>query len=1003
MVRAFPNPIIGHNAASGAQVIDGSLKFVKETNHYLTRAMTDGNHGKFTISCWLKPTDQEDYLYLMGVSSECSVYITNTRKLHADFYHPDGSTWAVLCDTDSVLRDPGAFYHLVITLDSSSGNNSDGFKVYVNGEQQPITFTTYGTGSITGNVKHVNTNGQTFQINSRPGQTYYNSFYISQYNYIDGQAIGPGYFGFTDPLTGTWRPKKVSQGDTSPVNDGTVWSSGTKTTTGSGLNSGTWDKVFDGILDIGVANGAPYVYNNSSATLTFPKPLTGYISVYGSNGSNSATDSAGTDQIVLSDGSIFDVSGLDVPDGKWYNFGYKKNITSIRIEHNAGSGQGTYLRKIAVNGVELLDNDTSSVDFGTNGFYLPMDNADDFEIDKSGKGNNYTKTNWAGTDSDPDVVKDSPSGAAFGGPGSSGITTTSSAPSNYATFNHLDKNSGATLSNGNLKIQTTTSVWKNTPTSIGMKTGKFYCEFGPNLWSDSNNHCQPGVRAMALGNTFEMGVTNYTGFYHYTGTSLFNGQGGAGTAFGDAWNDSSSNIIGVAFDADTRKVWFSKNGVWQGSGDPANGNNEAGTINLYEDGTYAFCLGTHGNSGLPNGGAEANFGQKPFKYAPPQGFLPLNSANTTPINVIPRPDQFVGTTIWSGDNADPRQIDLGMAPDLIWVKTRNQTNWHWLSDSVRGTADKRYKIYSNSDSAEDTAPIYGQADSFNDFGFVAGGGTDGSNPLSDSNQSGTNYVCWSWKAGGNKNTFNVDDVGYASAAAAGLDGGNKSPSGASVGTKQGFSILKFTNDTTSPITLSHGLTQAPTFVILKALTGSVGWTVGHTSIGFTKRLKLNENVAESASSNFFNDTAPTSTLITLGANNVSNDFIMYAWHDVPGLQKFGMYSGNSNADGVFVECGFRPSILMIKNTAITANWVIVDSKRDTSNPLTQKLYADYNGAENSSNPPGDGAGYNMIDFVSNGFKLRSGNSWTNDSYDYIYAAWAEAPVSNLYGGQSNAR
>ena len=94
---------------------------------------------------------------------------------------------------------------------------------------------------------------------------------------------------------------------------------------------------------------------------------------------------------------------------------------------------------------------------------------------------------------------------------------------------------------------------------------------------------------------------------------------------------------------------------------------------------------------------------------------------------------------------------------------------------------------------------------------------------------------------------------------------------------------------------------------MKALTGSVGWTVGHTSIGFTKRLKLNGTDAESASANYFNDTAPTSSLITLGANNVSNDFIMYSWHDVPGLQKFGRYEGNNNNDGVFVELGFRPS------------------------------------------------------------------------------------------------
>ena len=229
-----------------------------------------------------------------------------------------------------------------------------------------------------------------------------------------------------------------------------------------------------------------------------------------------------------------------------------------------------------------------------------------------------------------------------------------------------------------------------------------------------------------------------------------------------------------------------------------------------------------------------------------------------------------------------------------------------------------------------------------------------------------------------------------------ITGGNKTPTGASVGTKQGFSIIKFTNDSTSPITLSHGLTQAPTFVILKALTGSVGWTVGHTSIGFTKRLKLNGTDAESASANFFNDTAPTSSLITLGANNVSNDFIMYSWHDVPGLQKFGSYSSNNSTDGPFIELGFRPALILIKESGASGqSWNICDTSRNSSNPANKVIALNSNAAEYS---------YTTFDILSNGFKIRTNdNGWNGSSSTFIYAAWAEAPVSNLYGGQSNAR
>ena len=67
-----------------------------------------------------------------------------------------------------------------------------------------------------------------------------------------------------------------------------------------------------------------------------------------------------------------------------------------------------------------------------------MDNQDDFEKDKSGEGNDWTKNNFSGTSIDPDVLKDSPSGAVFGGRAQTGITTTSSAPANYCTLNPFD-------------------------------------------------------------------------------------------------------------------------------------------------------------------------------------------------------------------------------------------------------------------------------------------------------------------------------------------------------------------------------------------------------------------------------------------------------------------------------------------------------------------------------------------------------------------------------------
>ena len=145
-----------------------------------------------------------------------------------------------------------------------------------------------------------------------------------------------------------------------------------------------------------------------------------------------------------------------------------------------------------------------------------------------------------------------------------------------------------------------------------------------------------------------------------------------------------------------------------------------------------------------------NFGQKPFKFPPPDGFQPLIlTANTRPETVISRPDQYVGVTTYTGDgNSSGRRINIGFRPDLIWLKSRGSGN-HGLYDSVRGP-DKR--LQSDGTAIEGTVVFPGASN----FGFDFGSETY-------YNASSTNYVAWTWKAGGDKNTFNIDYVGYSTA------------------------------------------------------------------------------------------------------------------------------------------------------------------------------------------------------------------------------------------------
>ena len=136
----------------------------------------------------------------------------------------------------------------------------------------------------------------------------------------------------------------------------------------------------------------------------------------------------------------------------------------------------------------------------------------------------------------------------------------------------------------------------------------------------------------------------------------------------------------------------------------------------------------------------------------------------------------------------------------------------------------------------------------------------------------------------------------------------------------------------------------------------------------------------------------------LNANADGQSHICYAWHSVPGLQKFGTYIGNGNADGSYIELGFRPSLVIIKCLE-GQNYIMHDSTREPFNPVNLQVYPSIANAEYAF----DG---NAKDLLSNGFKLRGTNAGTNDSdgtTKYVYMAWAEAPASNLFGGQSNAR
>jgi hypothetical protein len=344
---------------------------------------------------------------------------------------------------------------------------------------------------------------------------------------------------------------------------------------------------------------------------------------------------------------------------------------------------------------------------------------------------------------------------------------------------------------------------------------------------------------------------------------------------------------------------------------------------------------------------------------------------------IKKPNQHFDATLYTG-NGSAQTITNASAfkPDLVWQKPRSEVASHRLVDSVRGVNNVLYSNQTAAESAETNTLT-----AFNSNGFTGGG--------SNAVTSGNTAVAWQWQAGQGSTSSNTS--------------GNVT-STVSVNTTAGFSIVTYTVTSTTGMTIGHGLGVAPKLIMEKTRGSSANWDVYHASLGNTGRLLLNNTNAFDVQSGVWNNTSPTSTVFSQQGNGgwhaVGTTCVAYCWAEVEGFSKFGSYTGNGSADGPFVYLGFRPKFVMLKKTsnATNSNWLMQDTSRETYNANNYATLA----ANLTSNEPQSGAGSfegNFIDYLSNGFKIRSSGSNSNESSsNYIYMAFAESPFK-----YSNAR
>jgi hypothetical protein len=571
--------------------------------------------------------------------------------------------------------------------------------------------------------------------------------------------------------------------------------------------------------------------------------------------------------------------------------------------------------------------------------------------DQSGNNNDWTSE---GGLTESDVMVDSPT-------------------NNFATLNVVDLRGTVTVSEGNLKASL--AVNGNITGTIAPSSGKWYWEF----YLDDISNPYIGLQSVNTAGSGSSGYSQDAVALNNAGDIFYDG-GNQGGAFegSPAW--TIGDVLGVAYNIDSDKMWWSLNGQWYS----ANAASQS-AINVSEvlAGTSAYDLSSQITQGIPflgssasNGIVTTNFGQDSsfagnktpqgnqdsngigdFFYAPPTGFLALCTSNLPSVDVIP--SEHFNTVLYTGNGSTQSITGVGLKPDFVWWKSRNGSNSNVQNDSVRGV---ELMLRSNLTNAEST----GDLTSFDSDGFSV------RNTVDNGNYNGETYVAWNWKAGGT--AVSNTNGSITSSVSANVDAG--------------FSIASFTTLAGTVGTVGHGLTLAvPELVILKTRSSGAAWNVWHTDILATQRLRLDGTDAV-ATSDVFGNTSPTSTVFTQEISSTVQTAIAYCFHSVDGYSKVGSYTGNGSTDGPFVHCGFRPAYVMIKQSSGTGSWVLLDTTRSAFNVINNaSLWA------NDSSGEGGSASY--FDMLSNGFKIRDTDSDKNDSgQTYIFLAFAEMPFKH---------
>ena len=1055
----------GEGSGGASDPVTRSLRFngpassssstASETCNLKRTFSSAGNRKTYTVAFWVKRSsisNSKQTLFSSGGSGDSNTNeITFRDNDTLEFYLYPSTSMSRLA-TAAKFRDVSAWYHVTVAVDTTQATAANRVKMFVNGVQQ--TFETHTTYPDQNDQSHFNDSKQ-HKFGEEQHRNRYNAeVLLADCYFIDGSAIEPVGNFIESTGYSSYKPKAFDMSsysgnsfhiDAQPAhdaellissvdrNDGdttfvdvaaghTVTSFGDpehSTTVGNPFDSSGTAISFDGTGDyLSVATSSDFDFGSGSYTYEgwfyfngFSETPDGIFS-RGDAGNTSnegwgvCTNSSGTLQFYETVNDSYNTSSFTFSTGQWYHIALCKNGTTYKVYVDGSEKISATLSSPPDNARPIIlgrfydDHNgyyldgycfdfraQKGVDTGGSKPSAPLElNPIYIGGDQSGNKNHFAPTNI----SSHDILLDTPT-------------------KNYATLNPLQKagTNGSDPTEGNLSLTGGSLPSKAFSSTISVNSGKYYAEFylesygyptvsvaDVSMWVDGYG---TGHAGRVEGNgviTYDIRSNGGSGDYYVNSTSATSGVGitaGAG------------DIIQVAFDADTRKVWFGRNGTWNGSGDPEDGTNHIGVVNGTD--ALTFLLRSEVSSG--SGTTVANYGQDPtfegnktsgqdtsqseFYYAPPTGFKSLNTSNLDTPTVTP--SENFNTILWQGNSTNNRDITgLDFNPTggvLTWIKNRSDSGaWNVLFDSVRGAGNQLATNETDSELAS-ASNVGGKVSQWNTDGFRLASGS-GSTPYKSVNESSDNYVAWNWKE----------------SASAGFD----------IVTYEGDSD---TEDDTQDI--SHGLGVAPEMIIIKARDGRAyndyyaedHWYVWHKGLTSGSSINLNNSAAEVDYSEYSTEpisSVNSSTFTVCNSVEYENyyyDFtnwgdpsgyytgdneryVAYLFSGVEGYSKFGKYEGNNSADGPFIYCGFRPKFFMYKQSTGSTNWVIVDAERETYNTVDLGLFPNLSTNEQA----GSSSNYKM-DFLSNGVKIRTSASGTNaNNQTFIFAAFAESPFKH---------